>query len=837
MSKQSSITSVRAMRRLKTSVSTLGLILVLAVSANAAPTTFVYDELGHVTSVVHSDGSTNAYRYDSAGNRIQANRNTTNVNPVPVNDSVTVNYQTPLTFDPRSNDDDANGDILTITDTSGASHGTVSFTGASVTYTPVAGYSGSDSFTYSVSDGHGGSGSATVSTAVTIAPPVPINDTISTSTLAGVTFDPRSNDSDPHGLAFTVTGVGAPSHGTASFTGTSVSYVPTAGYVGTDSFGYTVTNSGGGWASGTVSVNVNNTPPTANDDTGTVAYGGSLWFDPRSNDTDPNGDALTITSISTPGHGQVFVDMSRNYNPAYYIPTYTPNQPAFTGQDSFTYTISDGHGGTSTATVRITLQNATPRAEPDSVSTPYLTPLTFDPRSNDYDPNNDPFVITGVGNAAHGSTSYSSSGVTYTPVAGFSGTDSFTYTINDNMGGTDNLMTTGTITVTVGDGAPVANADSVSTASGTAVTIDPRVNDTDPNGDALTVIGFGAGAANGDLSHTSTTVTYTPYPGFRGNDSFGYVISDGHGGTATGTVSVAVANGVPVAHNDNVTAGYGIAVNFDPKSNDTDPNGDFLTITSASGASHGSVSTNGSTITYTPASGYSGSDSFSYWISDGHGGTATANVSVTVQSNPVATIYVYGGNLRTLANAQGYNGASGASFDFIVPEGTEIDSTVDTGSWPSNVTLHLIVNGTVYGQGGAGGNGSCAGGSGGDGSAGDPGIDVHAPITITVNGTVLGGGGGGGGANTYLDAGQFTECGGGGGGGSPNGSGGAPDGSTGSGGMGDDYYGATRGGDGGAPGQAGNGSAGWAGGGSGGAAGASVRSNGYSVTINGSGTH
>ncbi len=87
--------------------------------------------------------------------------------------------------------------------------------------------------------------------------------------------------------------------------------------------------------------------------------------------------------------------------------------------------------------------------------------------------------------------------------------------------------------------APVANADTITTAYQTATTFDPRANDTDPENDALSITAVTT-PSHGTATSTATSVTYTPASGYSGADSFSYTISDGHGNTATATVSVTV---------------------------------------------------------------------------------------------------------------------------------------------------------------------------------------------------------------------------------------------------------------------------------------------------------
>jgi YD repeat-containing protein len=233
--------------------------------------------------------------------------------------------------------------------------------------------------------------------------------------------------------------------------------------------------------------------------------------------------------------------------------------------------------------------------------------------------------------------------------------------------------------------------------------------------------------------------------------------------------------------------------------------------------------------------------------------------SVTLPGGGTVTINVTAAsNLRTLANNAGYTGASGVSYQFVVPSGTTImgsssgGSGIDTGTWLSGVTLTLVVSGNVYGGGGSGGGGAVsAGGAGGNG--GDA-VYVQAPIGITINsgGAVEGGGGGGGGGggqiNTKL---ALTWGGGGGGGGFPNGAAGpgtpvsdypGSDGSTGttSGGGAGGAGGAPAGNGGNGGGAAASGSAGVAdgihAGGAPGAGGYAIRKNGNTVTVTNNGT-
>ena len=193
---------------------------------------------------------------------------------------------------------------------------------------------------------------------------------------------------------------------------------------------------------------------------------------------------------------------------------------------------------------------------------------------------------------------------------------------------------------------PDAVADSAITGQGAAVTLNVVANDADANGDALTVLSvskpqFGTAATDGQ------NVTYTPNATFVGEDHFTYIVSDGKGAQAAGSVTVTVngasgPNQPPTAANDNVGTMPGTALTINVLGNDSDPNGDALLITIDSQPVHGTALVQNGQIHYTPAAGYKGTDSFTYIVSDGKGGTATATVTVTISTTgqPGGALYL-----------------------------------------------------------------------------------------------------------------------------------------------------------------------------------------------------
>ena len=184
--------------------------------------------------------------------------------------------------------------------------------------------------------------------------------------------------------------------------------------------------------------------------------------------------------------------------------------------------------------------------------------------------------------------------------------------------------------------APVAVNDAASTTQGTPVTISVLANDSDANGDPLTVVSV-TDLANGTaVINNNQTITYTPNSSFSGTDTFTYTISDGRGGTATARVSIMVSadNTAPVAIDDAASTTQGAPVTIVVLANDSDANGDPLTVVSLTNPASGTAVINANqTITYTPNLSFSGTDSFTYAISDGRGGTATARVSIMVSAD------------------------------------------------------------------------------------------------------------------------------------------------------------------------------------------------------------
>ena len=275
-----------------------------------------------------------------------------------------------------------------------------------------------------------------------------------------------------------------------------------------------------------------NRPPVAVNDSATTIAGQPVTVNVLANDSDPDGDALTIVGVTTPANGSVVATAT--------TVTYTP-APRFTGTDTFSYTIDDGHGGTASATVTITVgapPNRPPVAVNDAAATTSGQPVTVNVLANDSDPDGDPLTVQSVTAPTLGTAQIVNNEIVYTPAAGVVGTDTFNYTINDGRGGTASASVTITIAAPA-NRPPVAVDDTATTAFATPVTIDVLANDSDPDGDALTIVGV-TQPAGGTTQIVNNEVDYQPSRAFSGVDTFTYTISDGHGHTATANVAVTV---------------------------------------------------------------------------------------------------------------------------------------------------------------------------------------------------------------------------------------------------------------------------------------------------------
>jgi len=408
--------------------------------------------------------------------------------------------------------------------------------------------------------------------------------------------------------------------------------IPSADWYGFEAITFRATDPDGPFDedSATFTVTAVNDPPVANDDSDTTPEDTPVSTNVVANDTDVDGTVVSsaVAIVSGPSNGSVV-------NNGNGTVTYTPNAN-FNGSDTYTYTVQDSDGATSnvaTVTINVGVVNDAPVANDDSTTTPEDTPVTTNVVANDTDVDGTVVASTVaiVNGPSNGSTLNNGNGtVTYTPNENFYGSDSFTYTVKDNGGATSNVAAV-TINVGVVNDPPVAQMDSEITDESVPVTIPVLANDSDPDGDRLTVESV-TQPPNGTVTNNGTDVTYSPDPDSNGMGTFTYTVADGNGGTDTTTVMVAVAivNDPPVAQEDSAITDENMPLTIPVLANDSDPDGDRLTVEAVTQPSNGTVTNNGTDVTYSPDPDFNGSDSFTYTVSDKNGSTDTARVSVEV---------------------------------------------------------------------------------------------------------------------------------------------------------------------------------------------------------------
>lgn len=347
------------------------------------------------------------------------------------------------------------------------------------------------------------------------------------------------NDSDPEGDPLNATLVQTATNGTLTFNANgSFSYTPNQGFSGQDSFTYFATDGQGSSNVATVTITTPalNQPPVAVNDSAQTTLNVSVLIDVLANDTDPENDPLTLTSVNAGQNGTTQIENGQ----VRYIPGFN-----FTGQDTFTYLVS-ANGGFDQALVTVTVKtgNRAPVANADNVNTLEDTPVTFDPLDNDTDPDQDPLNLVSVTGATKGSIAIQSGNVVYTPNPNVSGTDSFEYRVSDGT-----LESVGQIVVAIAEvpDPPVTQDDEINVSENTSITIDVLANDSDPEGGDLVVSQI-TQPANGTAQIVNNTVEYVPDPHFWGTDSFSYTALDPSGRFSSATVTVAVlrVNSVPV---------------------------------------------------------------------------------------------------------------------------------------------------------------------------------------------------------------------------------------------------------------------------------------------------
>ncbi len=452
-------------------------------------------------------------------------------------------------------------------------------------------------------------------------------------------------------------------------------------------------------------VAVNDSYGTPEDGVLTVPASGVL-----ANDSDPDGDALTVTSASTPAYGTLSMNADGSF-------TYTP-VANYNGPDSFNYTIADGKGGTASASVTITVTavNDAPMAHAQSVSTSEDTAKPITLTGSDVEGSSLTYNI--VVSPAHGTLSGVAPNVTYTPAANYNGPDSFTFKAND--GTVDSAAATVSINVTAVNDGPEAVKDSYNLGEDMILSLASAANgvlanDSDVDANTLTAV-LVSSASHGTLTlQPDGRFTYTPVANFNGPDSFTYRVNDGVVDSAIATVTINVIpvnDGPQLANPGNKMVNELDSLAFTLSATDVDLPTDTLTYSIASGGESG-MTLDGSSgaFAWTPTEAQGpGVYTVTFRVTDLAGLMSAQTITITVSEvNVVPTITDVPAE-DTIAELVNFTfDASGSDPDAPVqsltyslmgaPAGATIDATTGVFSWtpaenqgPSDYTFAIRIS-------------------------------------------------------------------------------------------------------------------------------------------------
>lgn len=556
---------------------------------------------------------------DSAAGTVSLTVNAVNDAPLALSQSVSTAEDVAASITLTGSD--VENSALTYIVLSQPTHGSLSGSAPSLTYTPAGNYGGPDSFTFKVNDGTDDSVSAaTVSLTINSVndPPVANAQTLPTTEDTPLLITLGGTDVEGSPLTYLV--VMPPSHGTLTGTSPSLTYTPAINYNGTDGFTYKAND---GMAD-SPSVTVNLLIAAAND--APVAQDQALSTDQDTakvvvlTATDVDVDALSYSIVAMPSHGTVTGTPPQ----VTYVPA-----AGYRGNDLFTFKANDGQQDSAPGTIRLSVAwvNHAPVVQPQAhmVGEDSMAAITVSAADEDADP----LTMKIVDAPAHGAVSGVGPDFVYTPAPNFNGADFMTVKAND--GRVDSPATKISFTVLPVNDLPSATTQAVQTSEDVSVSIVLTGSDVDGDALSFTIVDS---PMHGVLSGNPPNVTLTPAADFNGTDALTFKVNDGtlDSEAVTVTVTVLKVNDPPTA--DAVTVSVvpdsAIAVTLSGR----DPDGDALTFTVVTQPAHGTLSGSPPDLTYQPEVGFAGADELTFTVSDGVATSVVATVSLVVASAP-----------------------------------------------------------------------------------------------------------------------------------------------------------------------------------------------------------
>ena len=560
---------------------------------------------------------------------------------------------------------DPEGSSLTYTLVQSPVQGVLSGTGSRLIYLPSTNYHGADAFTFRVSDGSLSSALATVSVSI-----LPVNDAPEAfgQTLAAVVGTPapivltgRDLESDP--LRFTV--VRPPAQGTLSGIPPNLSYTAASGARGADSFTFKVGDGSLESAESTVAIQLapENVAPSAAAQSVVVDEGSTQSINLTG--VDPEGAPLTYSIVSAPAKGT----LSGTAPGLVYT-----SIAGKTGADSFTFKVNDGFRDSALAVVSLDIrENQIPTASAQSVTLAEDTSRSI--VLSGLDPEGKALTYKLVSPPSKGELSGTAPNLTYTPRGDVSGSDSFTFRVNDGV--KDSVVALVNLTITEVNDAPVAVGFSSESSNRAPVTLQLVAKDVDSKVLTYSIV---QEPKLGSLSGQAPNLVYTPRTNAFGTDSFAYTVSDGVAVSepAVVTIPIKLPVTIPVALTQKLEAEDGVPLSIILAGTDT--SGSPLTYFVDTPA-FGTLTVSGPNVVYTAKPGFRGRDVFGFRVFNGVRYSSSALVEVQVVAkrdkppvfDAIANVTLDEGQSLTLA------------VKATDPEGAKLVYSLDRG--PSGLTV------------------------------------------------------------------------------------------------------------------------------------------------------
>jgi large repetitive protein len=587
----------------------------------------------------------------------------TNHIPVANDDAAETEMNTTVVINVLANDTGLEDGFGSITIHAAPSNGSVTVNAnRTISYTPSAWYTGADQFIYRLSDIHGDNDLATVSVNVVEVldhTPVANDDALATEFEKPVDINALDNDSGLEDIPITITIPALPKgiKGTAIVNpDNTIKFTPLAGFSGTFTFRYIITDRDGDSDDANITVTVlpegvTNHIPVANADIANTIVNTAVDINILANDAGLEDGFGSISISANPKFGSVTVNANRTI-------TYTPGA-WFVGNDSFIYRLADIHGDNDTALVTINITerpSAIPVANDDKRGASFNTPVTVDVLINDTGLEDEPIRVTieTIPDPLKGTAVVNADNtILFTPATGYIGFAAFQYRVEDKDGEWDTAIVT--INVKAGiNFVPAAVDDNAVTTENTAVNVNILANDSDLDDGIGEVTVFSMPQHGSIIVNADYSITYTPSAWYVGSDVFEYMIADLDGDYDIASVTITInslTNYIPVAVNDSRGTSLNTAVIVDVLFNDSGLNDGGIAVTVVTNPLHGSIIVNAdNTVTYTPTSGYLGDDEFEYRVADIDDDCDTAVATIHVKEinyNPVAVDDKYYTNTNT----------------------------------------------------------------------------------------------------------------------------------------------------------------------------------------------